>query len=502
MKSGITPLMIFLLLLLILVIFLVCNKMCSTTQESFVSFLHDESISSQHTISQYDKDKQLYKLYDHIFYDSENGSIIEVDSTEYDSSNDESGETITGLTVIHRNSNSANVYSIASTEDIIDEQPRTMKSSYRVLMYETVNKNTDRYKIVYMPFGKKTLIYIFNNTANPIASEAIYYFDENKNMKYVSLSGKKIFLDDFTADDDRENNREVLEREYNDKNPVFQISKYVQIDPNSGNIIVRNKETNQLKIHTRKNEDPDNMQVNVYEDVSGGNSIFSVENDNETMLFILGKNEYDIVTIKNLKYFEGDKQLEIDDKEDDEETDDKETDNEDQQPVDRNKYLLKTEIVPPVCPKCPKCPEFPDSKELCFNCGGQGGSGTMNDTGNSLIEKDSISKNREMETKNKEEVSDKSNKQKNDTETPTPKNTIPPSAANTYTPPTPAQQPTPTPTPTRAQQPTPTAPVESSTTATSQPIEKTDPYSYNGQLPSKGFNNFLPRTANFSSFGK
>ena len=178
MKSGITPLMIFLLLLLILVIFLVCNKMCSTTQESFVSFLHDESISSQHTISQYDKDKQLYKLYDHIFYDSENGSIIEVDSTEYDSSNDESGETITGLTVIHRNSNSANVYSIASTEDIIDEQPRTMKSSYRVLMYETVNKNTDRYKIVYMPFGKKTLIYIFNNTANPIASEAIYYFDE------------------------------------------------------------------------------------------------------------------------------------------------------------------------------------------------------------------------------------------------------------------------------------------------------------------------------------
>jgi len=37
-------------------------------------------------------------------------------------------------------------------------------------------------------------------------------------------------------------------------------------------------------------------------------------------------------------------------------------------------YLLKTQIVPPVCPACPACP---NSGGSCTNCGGQGGSGTL-----------------------------------------------------------------------------------------------------------------------------
>lgn len=37
-------------------------------------------------------------------------------------------------------------------------------------------------------------------------------------------------------------------------------------------------------------------------------------------------------------------------------------------------YLLKTQIVPPVCPACPACPNAGGS---CINCGGHGGSGTL-----------------------------------------------------------------------------------------------------------------------------
>ena len=36
-------------------------------------------------------------------------------------------------------------------------------------------------------------------------------------------------------------------------------------------------------------------------------------------------------------------------------------------------YMLKTQIVPPVCPTCPRCPSF---SGVCGNCGGNGGSGT------------------------------------------------------------------------------------------------------------------------------
>ena len=39
---------------------------------------------------------------------------------------------------------------------------------------------------------------------------------------------------------------------------------------------------------------------------------------------------------------------------------------------DYNDYLLKTQIVPPVCPACPGC----KSEGVCTDCGGKGGSGT------------------------------------------------------------------------------------------------------------------------------
>jgi hypothetical protein len=37
-----------------------------------------------------------------------------------------------------------------------------------------------------------------------------------------------------------------------------------------------------------------------------------------------------------------------------------------------NNYMLKTQIVPPVCPRCPNCP----GSGVCTSCGGQGGAGT------------------------------------------------------------------------------------------------------------------------------
>ena len=47
-----------------------------------------------------------------------------------------------------------------------------------------------------------------------------------------------------------------------------------------------------------------------------------------------------------------------------------------------NDYILKTQVVPPVCPSCPSCPSSSDG--VCSNCGGNGGSGTLNNDINSL----------------------------------------------------------------------------------------------------------------------
>jgi len=49
-------------------------------------------------------------------------------------------------------------------------------------------------------------------------------------------------------------------------------------------------------------------------------------------------------------------------------------------------YILKTQIVPPVCPSCPACSTGNCSGSTCSNCGGQGGSGTLSSSGVSLFD--------------------------------------------------------------------------------------------------------------------
>lgn len=52
-------------------------------------------------------------------------------------------------------------------------------------------------------------------------------------------------------------------------------------------------------------------------------------------------------------------------------------------------YIMKTQIVPPVCPSCPSCP----STGTCTHCGGNGGSGTKTSDGTSLAEGDYENRN-------------------------------------------------------------------------------------------------------------
>ena len=58
-------------------------------------------------------------------------------------------------------------------------------------------------------------------------------------------------------------------------------------------------------------------------------------------------------------------------------------------------YILKTQIVPPVCPSCPSCPSCSSGTTggVCENCGGNGGSGTLTTNGNTMVADTSKDKN-------------------------------------------------------------------------------------------------------------
>lgn len=60
-----------------------------------------------------------------------------------------------------------------------------------------------------------------------------------------------------------------------------------------------------------------------------------------------------------------------------------------------DRYILKTQVVPPVCPTCPNCVNNCKEGGVCSNCGGNGGSGTKTENGDSLAaeKKESTSSN-------------------------------------------------------------------------------------------------------------
>jgi hypothetical protein len=75
-------------------------------------------------------------------------------------------------------------------------------------------------------------------------------------------------------------------------------------------------------------------------------------------------------------------------------------------------YLLKTQIVPPVCPTCPPCPACnkDSSKDTCSSCGGQGGNGTLDENGISMLPKPN-----EIRDEVRDEISKKNNSKRNKT---------------------------------------------------------------------------------------
>ena len=412
MKFKITPLTIIIFLLLILVLLIVLNNSSFFSREGFVSFLQSENTATQNSIPQYGQDK-VFKLYDNLFFDNRNGTLIEVDSPTYTDSADLTGETITSLTTLPRDSNVSFTYSLSSPEQRIEEQSKKLNPSKKTLIYESMSENTDKYLVFYMPWDKKTFLHILNITNDPVTNEASYYFNDTSVSYNKMQNSSELVVTDYQLDDAENNNKEVLEPLYNSNREVHQISKYTLFDKKNGNIIIKSSSDNSIDIYKRgssdkitassseeqqetsfgDNESFENIDftVNMYQDSNGGNTLLSMSHGVDTVLALIGKNEAGEVIIKNLKHVKPNENKESLESKKEEKNEKEEEEKEEDSEFNMHDYILKTQIVPPVCPSCPSCPACPKDV-TCNNCGGNGGSGTLSKDGNSNVEGDAVSK--------------------------------------------------------------------------------------------------------------
>ena len=432
-----SPLLLFLLLVLILVVSVVVCKNCmNSMSEGFVSYNATVIPTTSTTIAQY-SNTSVIKMFDNLFFDNKNGNVIEVDSSKfmgnvdangkYLSGNvDITGSSITNLYISTRDSTPHN-YSMASSTAIPEGQISTVSSSYKQWTYNTQSKNTGNYQLFYIPWNTDTYVHIiqlsyvppyYGEPALNPSNVYTYHFSSNSStVSAVRYMHSNLPLNVPTNSADQSNNSYVIDPYYGKDKPVYQLSAGIKFDSSNANLIITSP--NSITVYGRS-QNVIITSTSPLQNAGMSNSITSVSfnawvtynptnttqvvyvaNGTNTLLFILQKNSSGSFTLANVARFNSNgldtgnatppapstgppaksPSVPTQDASGNAISDyykwywywnsiggaNKYSDN----------YILKTQIVPPVCPTCPNCPSC---SGICTNCGGNGGSGTI--TGN------------------------------------------------------------------------------------------------------------------------
>ena len=400
-----TPLLLFILILIVLVISVVLGRINNT--EGFIAFQKDKSSLEKVWIPQYAKTETVYKLNDNMFFDSRNGNFIELDASEYKESGqgatstttiDRSGITIDNIIVTPRDGLYTMIYNTKTNKgepfDTLASKKTEIESSYKSWKYNSQCLNTSKKNVLYIPWNKKTYIIIRDEIINSENGPSIYMFDSNNIAEKKDLNKQEFRYTEQNIVIDNTANVDVSEPLYNNKS-VYKLGNIISYDIKNGNILLISDDKKKLKLVARNGNEVNDAEI---ANVSNVSTVTNVEFRpwgilsrsefvvyipyKDTTLVVIGKQEgLELTNVKRFTPSGVDVQVA--------ETKPQEvkpranvpppTD-----PSEDSNYILKTQIVPPVCPSCPACPE----KVTCTNCGGQGGSGTLGATGSSMVGKE------------------------------------------------------------------------------------------------------------------
>lgn len=424
-SMKITPILLFLILLVVLVISI---AFANASKEGFVSFQQDKKPIDYVSIPTYSKTANVVKLYDNLFFDNKNGNVIEVDSSKFAGNVDVTGNTIISTVVTPRINNKMSFsYVFEPTGGNIVAQDTSaslissVEKSYNSWLYKSVSKNTDSYSLFYIPWNNSTYVHLLDKTTSSQVSSFVFG-TSNEMETFVYPENTQIGLTNYLSDADPSNNQNVTDTFYDAQKVLYQMGKYVKYDITNSNLIIQTAEgsTKSISVYDRSGSPKEikaagelsNLPSTVSNvsfkpftvvDTLGQNLVLYLPYKTNTVIAIIGfadanKSDY---TLKNVRRFTS---TTIDNPGNVLTTPFKPADlsnNTDSaaseyfkwywywkssgQPGNLNysdDYMLKTQIVPPVCPSCPACPE---NKSACTNCGGQGGSGTLSNAGSTVV---------------------------------------------------------------------------------------------------------------------
>jgi hypothetical protein len=423
-----TPLILFLILLFVLILSILFSKFLpiSGLSEGFVSFMNTKNSLDSVSIPIYSTNTtSVVKLYDNVFFDTKNANLIEVDgqafvgntvsantvSANTVSANgakvDSTGVTINGIYVIKRDG-TVNVTQYSSSTTAPESAITSVSSQYNNWTYMTKSSGTNKYQTFYFSWNDSTYLHIIDSTTKKHISSFLFG-SGNTQSQFLWGNNVSVSVGVPTNDTDGNNNTYITDNTYNAINKVYQISGTVRFDPKNGNIIIKNSAATSgctvaspMTVYNRAGSAITDYQTNYQTSVANvnfapwiipdgaNNMLVYMPVSNKTLIFIMKYNastQQFTVSNNNICRFNsqgldtGSQPVKTVDS----------SGNKDvggdyykwlaywntvanSQGNYSQDYLLKTQIVPPVCPSCPSCPH---GGGACTNCGGQGGSGTQ-----------------------------------------------------------------------------------------------------------------------------
>jgi len=448
----IDALSLFLILLGVLVISILIGNWClplSHKKESFIAFDASSDFNHNIKIPQYSSlNSNVHKIYDNVFIDTENGNLIEVDSTA--KGNTTSGNTVSVVSSEQTGSSISNVYistrnaehsslPTASYEYPLNakidstfttpESQISFKNTNHQYVYYTQSQQTDSYAVFYIAWNDITLIHLINNTTSQHISTS--FFGPSSSVysyKYPNDSSTLQFTHSEAVPDISANHIVILKK-YNPKVQLYQMSSQIYFDFTNGLIVIYDNIT--MKVYNRAGKvisdySPSstytldkNLPFTPWTVMNkvGNKLILCIAFEDKTVLLIIEPGLNGIsYRIFNSQYFDVNGLIASSENPVKNNVDDSneyiiifydDSDSKEDSDILKNAisdyykwsfywnsnannhvhsskshnlysddYLLKTQIVPPVCPACPSCPAN-NKGNVCTNCGGNGGSGTQ-----------------------------------------------------------------------------------------------------------------------------
>jgi hypothetical protein len=435
-EIKLSPLILFIIILLVLVI-ATTIKNYGLVSEGFGSYKYEADMLSDQKVTQYDDQRNIKKLYDELFYDPRNGNVVAVYSPTYSGN---SNATVSKIEIAPRDiRDNIMTYENVDAAARLDESKKNSISSIDTHWTRKFQDN----QLVYMTMGTDTFLYVIDlaktgisgNTASyaPVLS---MYYNGNQHITNDTYSGITINLESsYSYVNDGNDKKMVMPNPfYHPTRKLYQVTSNVNYDISNGNILVRTATGTSKKfdVYYRKSADygmrtrdveltsntPDangsaaairefkeiGTQPYFIPDTLGKNTIMYWPKEEYTVIALFGNalDSYGAVQLRSCVRFNKSGVYTTTANNTDVHTETVTppptvdiSGNADlfnqfskwyiyfnsAATANTSDYLLKTQVVPPVCPACPSCQS---GGGVCTNCGGNGGSGTQTSSNGSM----------------------------------------------------------------------------------------------------------------------